>query len=71
MYVALGPAVLAYRCWGLGVQRAGPAVAGFFSNLTPVFAAILSALFLGESPQLYHGVAFVLIVVGIWVASRQ
>jgi len=29
-FVAIGPAVLAYRCWGLGVQTAGPAVAGFF-----------------------------------------
>ncbi len=36
-----GPAVLAYRCWGVGVQRAGPAVAGFFVNLTPLFAAVL------------------------------
>ena len=69
-YVALGPAVIAYRCWGLGVQRAGPAVAGFFSNLTPVFAALLSALFLGDMPQLYHALAFALIVAGIWVASR-
>ena len=42
LFVALGPALLAYRCWGLGVQRAGPTVAGFFGNLTPVFAALLS-----------------------------
>ena len=64
VFVAIGPAVVAYRCWGLGVQRAGPAVAGFFSNLTPVFAAVLSALFLGEPPQVYHAVAFGLIVRG-------
>ena len=70
-FVAAGPAVLAYRCWGLGVERAGPAVAGFFSNLTPVFAAILSALFLGEAPQLHHGLAFALIVAGIWVSARR
>ena len=71
VFVAIGPAVVAYRCWGLGVQRAGPAVAGFFSNLTPVFAAVLSALFLGEPPQMYHAVAFGLIVAGIWVSSRR
>ena len=71
VYVAIGPAVLAYRCWGLGVQRAGPALAGFFSNLTPVFAALLSALFLGEAPRLYHLVAFALIVAGIVVSSRR
>ncbi len=71
LFVAVGPAVLAYRCWGLGVQRAGPAVAGFFSNLTPVFAAVMSALFLGETPRLYHALAFGLIVAGIAVSARR
>lgn len=70
-FVAVGPAVLAYRCWGLGVERAGPAVAGFFANLTPVFAAVLSAAFLGEVPQPYHALAFALIVAGIWASSRR
>ncbi len=71
LYVAIGPAVLAYRCWGLGVQRAGPTVAGFFSNLTPVFAALMSALFLGEAPRLYHAAAFALIAAGILISSRR
>lgn len=70
-FVALGPAVLAYRCWGLGIQKAGPAMAGFFANLTPVFAALLSAAFIGERPHLYHVVAFAFIVAGIGVSSRR
>ncbi len=70
-FVAIGPAVLAYRAWGLGVQRVGPAIAGIFSNLTPLFAALMSAAFLGEPPQLHHIVAFGLIVSGIVVSSRQ
>jgi drug/metabolite transporter (DMT)-like permease len=70
-YIAVGPALIAYRCWGLGVQRAGPSVAGFFSNLTPLFAAVMSAAFLRELPHLYHGVAFALIVGGIIVSSRR
>ena len=70
-FVAIGPSVLAYRCWGLGIQRAGPAVAGFFANLTPLFAAIFSAAFLGELPQLFHALAFALIIGGIWVSSRR
>jgi drug/metabolite transporter (DMT)-like permease len=70
-YVAVGPAVIAYRSWGLGVQRVGPTIAGFFSNLTPLFAALLSAAFLGEAPRLYHAVAFVLIVGGIVVSSQR
>lgn len=70
-FVAVGPAVLAYRCWGLGVQRAGPAMAGFFSNLTPLFAAIMSAAFLGDTPRVFHALAFALIVGGIVVSSRR
>ncbi|MBK5206969.1 MAG: DMT family transporter [Polaromonas sp.] len=71
LYIAVGPAVIAYRCWGMGVQRVGPAIAGFFSNLTPLFAALLSAAFLGELPHLYHALAFLLIVGGIVVSARR
>lgn len=71
VYVAVGPAVIAFRCWGAGVERAGPSVAAFFSNLTPLFAALLSSAFLGELPHLYHGAAFLLIVGGIVVSSRR
>jgi drug/metabolite transporter (DMT)-like permease len=71
LFVAVGPALIAFRCWGAGVQRAGPSTAAFFSNLTPLFAALLSAAFLGELPQAYHGVAFLLIVGGIVVSSRR
>ncbi|MCR6479459.1 DMT family transporter [Variovorax sp. ZS18.2.2] len=69
-FIGIGPAVVAYRCWGTGVQRAGPQAASIFMNLTPLFAALLSAAFLREAPHWYHGAAFVLIVAGIAVASR-
>lgn len=71
LFIAVGPALIAYRAWGAGVSRAGPAAAGFFINLTPLFTALLSATFLGEAPQLFHGVAFVLIVSGIVLSSRR
>lgn len=71
LYIAIGPAVLAYRAWGAGIGRAGPAVAGFFTNLTPLFAALLSLAFVGEAPRAYHAVAFVLIVAGIVQSSRR
>ena len=71
VFIAVGPAVLAYRSWGAGVGRAGPAVAGFFINLTPLFTALLSSAVLGEAPQLFHGLAFALIVSGIVLSSRR
>ncbi|HJV86366.1 MAG TPA: DMT family transporter [Noviherbaspirillum sp.] len=71
LFIAIGPAVIAYRCWGTGVQRAGPGIASFFNNLTPLFAAIMSSAFLGEPPHLFHAAAFVLIVGGIIFSSRR
>ncbi|HEX6706787.1 MAG TPA: DMT family transporter [Albitalea sp.] len=71
VYVAIGPSIIAYRCWGLGVAQGGPALAAFFGNLTPVFAALMSAAALGEAPRWYHAVAFAMIVGGIFVSSRR
>jgi len=71
VFVAVGPSVVAYRCWNIGIQRAGPAMAGFFSNLTPLFAALMSSVFTGETPQAYHALAFALIVGGIVVSARR
>ena len=71
LFVAIGPSLIAYRCWGMGVNGAGPTVAALFANFIPLFTAILSAAMLGEPPQLFHGIAFALIVAGIWVSSSQ
>ena len=71
LFVAIGPSLIAYRCWGLGVSGAGPTAAAFFANFIPLFTALLSAAMLGEPPQLFHGIAFALIVLGIWVSSTK
>ncbi len=49
LYVAVGPALIAYYAWGAGVARVGPTVAALFSNLTPLFAALLSLALLGHA----------------------
>ena len=69
LFVAIGPSLIAYRCWGMGVNGAGPTVAAFFANLIPLFTALFSAALLGDPPQLFHGLAFTLIVIGILVSS--
>jgi drug/metabolite transporter (DMT)-like permease len=70
-YVALGPSIVAYGAFGAGIQRAGPHVAAHFVNLTPLFTALLSAIFLGEAPTIYHAMAFVLIILGIALAGPR
>ena len=69
-YVSVLPSLVAYFCWDRGVSRAGATLPVFFANLTPVFAAVLSALLLGEWPQSYHAVGLLLILVGIRLAGR-
>ncbi len=70
-FIAIGPSVIAYRVWALAVAEAGPALTAIAYNLTPLFAALLSAAVIGEFPRYYHGVAFLLIVAGILVSSAR
>jgi len=69
LYVAIFPALLGYICWQQAVARTGSQLPMFFLNLTPVFAALMSVLLLGEFPKIYHVVGLVLIVMGIVLAS--
>ena len=71
IYVIVGPSLIAYRCWGLGVTRAGATVATFFTNLIPLFTAILSTLLLQKPPELFQGVAFALILAGIYLSIQK
>ncbi|MBX3610074.1 MAG: DMT family transporter [Hydrogenophaga sp.] len=71
LYVAIFPSLLAYRSWAAGVGRVGPAVASFFVNLTPLFAAVLSGAMLGEWPQWFHVAGFGCIVAGIVISSPR
>jgi drug/metabolite transporter (DMT)-like permease len=70
-YVAIGPSLIAYGAFGAGIKRAGPHVAAHFINLTPLFTALLSAVFLGENPTVFHALAFVLIVMGIALSRKS
>jgi drug/metabolite transporter (DMT)-like permease len=70
LYVALFPSVLAYLFWNRGVELVGASRAGLFINLIPVFAALLSALLLGEPPRAYHGIGLLLIAGGMLLAQR-
>jgi len=71
IYVIIGPSLIAYRCWGLGVSGAGATVATFFTNLIPLFTAILSTLLLQKPPEPFQGVAFALILAGIYLSIQK
>lgn len=68
-YLVLFPSALAYLAWGAGVKALGPQAGGAFSNLVPVYGALLAVLLLGEPLRPYHLGAAVLVALGIWLVS--
>jgi drug/metabolite transporter (DMT)-like permease len=70
LYVAVFPSCLAQLCYLRGVDLIGPGRAGVYVNLVPVFSAIMAVLLIDEKFALFHGVALVLVLGGIWLAQR-
>jgi drug/metabolite transporter (DMT)-like permease len=70
LYAALFPSVLAFIFWNQSVREVGPNKAGLFLYLMPVFGAILSAVFLGESIRVFHLIGMALIFTGIHLTTR-
>ncbi|MFL1456672.1 DMT family transporter [Marinobacter sp. GN3S48] len=71
LYFAFFPGILAYAFWNHGVHRVGPARAAMFMYLTPVFASILAGVFLGERLGLFHIIGGLLILAGLFLATRK
>ncbi len=69
-YYATIPSVLAYLMWNYGVAKVGPNRARLIIHLLPIFAAILSVMFLGERLYIYHYVGAVFVFSGIWLTTR-
>lgn len=70
-YVAVFPSTVAYLCFNRGVGLIGANRAAPFFHLVPVFGTVMSILFLGEHPQLFHFIGFALVLTGVFVASRK
>lgn len=71
LYVAIFPSCLAQVFFLRGVDLIGPGRAGVYTNLVPVFAALLSVLLLSEVFALYHGLALALVLGGIAISQRK
>jgi drug/metabolite transporter (DMT)-like permease len=69
IFIALFPSLLAQLGFMRGVQLIGPARAGLFANLAPIFGALLAVVILDEPFGLFHVTALVLVVGGILVAE--
>ena len=69
LFVALFPSFLAQLAFMRGVRLIGPGRAGLFANLVPILGSFLAVLILGELFGLFHLVALLLVVGGIFAAE--
>lgn len=71
LYVAIVPSFISQVLFMRGVDMIGPSSAGLYTNLVPVFAALLAIAVLGEFFSLYHFIAIVMVFAGIAVFEYQ
>jgi len=67
--ITLLPSLLGQLFFINGVKLIGPARAGPFFNLVPIFASILAVLILHEVFELYHALSLLLVLGGIWLSE--
>jgi len=70
-FVTVFSTIVAFVSWARGVELIGPNRAGVFLHLIPIYSALLTGALLGEPLRFYHVVGFVLILIGVWCASRS
>jgi drug/metabolite transporter (DMT)-like permease len=70
-YAAVFPSILSQTFYMRGVELVGANRAGLYVNMVPVFAAFLAMLILSETMYLYHLVALLMVLGGIFLAQHS
>lgn len=71
LYIAIIPSLVCQLLFMRSVELIGPSRAGLFMNLIPITAAAMGVALLGEPFGLYHAVALVCVIGGIWLAEQK
>ena len=69
LFIAFAPSLTGQLCYMRGVDLIGPARAGLFANLIPIFGALSAVVVLGETFLPAHAVAVALGIAGIALAE--
>ncbi len=70
-YVGILASALAFWLWNRGVVRLGPARAGPYLYLMPVYGSVFSIVLLGEPVHWYQCAGAILVLAGLWLARPQ
>jgi drug/metabolite transporter (DMT)-like permease len=65
LYVGIAASLLANLLYMIGIARVGPARAGMFIHLVPLYGAIISTALLGERLHLHHAIGMAAIMAGL------
>jgi drug/metabolite transporter (DMT)-like permease len=71
LFIGLLPSFISQMTFIRAVGLIGPARAGVFLNLVPIFGPLLAVLVLGEPLSAYHAVALALVLGGIYIAETM
>lgn len=71
LYIGLGASLTSFFLWNKAVGSIGPGTASLFQYLLPVFSGVGAYLILGEDITIPHAIGFVLILGGVYLATRS
>ncbi len=70
LLLAVVPGVLAYGAYGFCVKELGPAATSVSLYLGPLYVGLMAWAALGETPRWYHLLGIVLVLPGLFLATR-
>jgi len=71
IYLGLFPTFFAYLLYAKGLSKIESSTASLFTNLIPIFTAIISVFTLGTSPTVYTLIGGILIIGGVTLVTRR
>jgi drug/metabolite transporter (DMT)-like permease len=71
IWYVIAASVICFWLWMKGAVHVSANRAGVFTACLPIAAALTAIVVLGERVTLYHGIAFVLVVAGVWLAATD
>jgi drug/metabolite transporter (DMT)-like permease len=71
LWYGLSASIFSFWLWMKGIRHVPGSLAGVFSAVLPVAAAIYGIVFLDERPTFAHGVALACVIAGIALASLK
>ncbi len=69
LYLGVFPTFFAYLLYARGLSRIEGSIASLFTNLIPIFTAIISAIFLNTSPSIYTLIGGIFIIAGVTMVT--